>query len=181
MATWPANGVTDWNTEMLAYLAVGHDTDGTHNEAGLTRQVVNTQTGAVASNTTQIPYDDSIPQITEGSEYMTLAVTPTNVSNKLKIDIVFNLSVATGNRPTTVALFQDATANALAAIIIGSDYPPRPICFTHYMAAGTTSETTFRVRAGTDGAAALTFNGAGAARKLGGVLASSITITEIQV
>ena len=30
MATWPANGNTDWNTKMLAYLAVEHNTDGTH-------------------------------------------------------------------------------------------------------------------------------------------------------
>jgi len=30
MATWPANGDTDWNTAMLAYLAVEHNTDGTH-------------------------------------------------------------------------------------------------------------------------------------------------------
>lgn len=27
---WPANGETDWNTKMLAYLAIGHNTDGTH-------------------------------------------------------------------------------------------------------------------------------------------------------
>ena len=30
MANWPANNVTDWNTKMLAYLAIGHETDGTH-------------------------------------------------------------------------------------------------------------------------------------------------------
>ena len=27
---WPANGETDWNTKMLTYLAIGHNTDGTH-------------------------------------------------------------------------------------------------------------------------------------------------------
>ena len=32
MATWPANTETDWNTKMLAYLAVEHETDGTHAE-----------------------------------------------------------------------------------------------------------------------------------------------------
>jgi len=29
---WPANGATDWNTTMLTHLAVGHNTDGTHNQ-----------------------------------------------------------------------------------------------------------------------------------------------------
>ena len=33
MADWPASGVTDWNTKMLANLAVGHDTDGTHTKS----------------------------------------------------------------------------------------------------------------------------------------------------
>lgn len=33
MATWPASGDTDWNTKMLANLAVGHDTDGTHKKS----------------------------------------------------------------------------------------------------------------------------------------------------
>ena len=32
MATWPANTETDWNTKMLAYLAIEHETDGTHKE-----------------------------------------------------------------------------------------------------------------------------------------------------
>ena len=32
MATWPANAETDWNTKMLAFLAIGHDVDGTHNQ-----------------------------------------------------------------------------------------------------------------------------------------------------
>jgi len=30
MATWPANAETNWNAKMLAYLAIEHDTDGTH-------------------------------------------------------------------------------------------------------------------------------------------------------
>lgn len=30
MATWPANGDTDWNTKSLAYLAVSHTTTGYH-------------------------------------------------------------------------------------------------------------------------------------------------------
>lgn len=30
MADWPADGTTNWNAAMLAYLAVEHNTDGTH-------------------------------------------------------------------------------------------------------------------------------------------------------
>jgi hypothetical protein len=48
------------------------------------------------------------------------------------------------------------------------------------MAAGTTSATTFRVRAGMGGAGTLTVNGQGGVRRFGGVAASSITIREIK-
>lgn len=150
--------------------------------AGAVVQVVNTQTGAVATGSTTIPNDDTIPQNTEGNQYMSLAITPTNASNKLKIDVVINIaSAATGN--VIAALFQDSTANALAAV---SEYTATTngnmrLVFTHYMTAGTTSSTTFKVRAGNNNAGTTTFNGASAARLYGGVMASSITITEIAV
>jgi len=147
--------------------------------AGQTRQVVNTQTGAVNTGTTQIPNDDTIPQITEGDEYMTRAITPTHADNKLRIDVICIVSAGSSSL-ITAGLFQDTTANALACASewTSSSSQILTVKFTHYMAAGTTSETTFRVRAGHSNAGTTTFNGAGGARKMGGVFASSITITE---
>lgn len=145
-------------------------------------QVVNTMNGAVATGSTLIPADDTIPQSTEGDQYMSLTITPKSSSNVLRIDVTFNgsLSVLTGNNHLAVALFQDSAANALAAT---STRPANAAVyqtfnFTHYMTAGTTSATTFKVRAGPSSAATLTFNGESGARLLGGVSASSITITE---
>lgn len=152
--------------------------------SGSVIQVVNTQSGAVSTGTTAIPNDDTIPQNTEGDEYMTLAITPNNSSNKLRIDVVVNLSNSNDNVVMCAALFQDTTANALAAAQFVGDAAansrPYQIKFTHYMSAGTTSSTTFKVRAGASTGATTTFNGVGGARKLGGVMASSITITEIK-
>lgn len=143
-------------------------------------QIVNTQTGAVNTGTTVMPYDDSIPRNDEGDEYMTLAITPTSATNKLRIDVVF-MGTTVNPRTLVVALFQDATANALAAIAETiANSGTNALKFTHYMTAGTASVTTFKVRAGLQsGGETLTFNGEGGNRKLGGVLASSITITEI--
>lgn len=145
-------------------------------------QVVNVQTGAYASGTTAIPNDDSIPAITEGDEYMTLAITPKDTNNLLKVDVVVSLS-ASGAAMMIVALFQDAATNALAASMgaIGSADYPCQIKFTHWMTAGTISATTFRIRAGHASGSTTYFNGAGGSRKMGGVMASSITITEITV
>lgn len=140
-------------------------------------QIVNTITGAVASGSTALPYDDTIPTITEGDEYMTLAITPNNSSNTLKIDVVVQGNSGT-EAHAAAALFQDATSASLA---VGEGYLGAgnmgSIVFSHYMTAGTTSATTFRIRAGS-ASGTFTFNGTGAARKYGGKAASSITITE---
>ena len=150
--------------------------------AGQVVQVVNTQSGAVATGTTQIPTDDTIPQNTEGDQYMTLAITPKATTNKLKIEVVLMFALS-GAGTATAALFQDSTANALAACCGRCDTGGgiNILKYTHYMAAGTTSATTFKVRAGPGSALTLTFNGSGGTRVFGGVAASSITISEISV
>ena len=146
-------------------------------------QVVNVQTGASATTTSAISYDDTIMQNSEGAEFMTLAITPNSATNKLKIDVVFACAVNTTNKIVTVGLFQDSTANALAigASVESLANSPFLMNFSHFMTSGTTSSTTFKVRAGADTSATLTFNGQSGSRKYGGVYASSITITEIAV
>lgn len=152
--------------------------------AGTVLQVVNTQSGAVATGTTTVPDDDTIPQNTEGTEFITRAITPNATTNKLRIDILVYVSIADANVAICAALFQDATAGALAAMRDKTtDTQPggAPLMFTHYMDAGTTSSTTFKVRIGPASASTVTFNGDAGGRKFGGVIASSITITEIKV
>lgn len=154
---------------------------GSPGTTGTMAQIVNTIVTAVSSGSTQIPYDDTIPQNTEGDQYMTLAITPLSTTNKLKIEVVLNFANSTGAATVSMALFQDATANALAAVAgaNSSGGIPSQMILTYFMAAGTTSATTFKVRAGCAAAQTFTFNGSAAVRKFGGVIASSITITEI--
>ena len=154
----------------------------TSTTAGTIIQVVNLRATGVATGTTLIPTDDTIPQKTEGNEYMTLAITPTHASNKLKIDVTLFGSCSAVTRLTT-CLFQDDTANGLAAVqtVTQSAGYEEVHSFTHYMAAGTTSATTFKVRAGGNTTNTTTFNGTAGARRYGGTAGSSITITEIAV
>lgn len=152
-----------------------------HATSGLIAQVVNFQTGAVATGTTIIPLDDTIPQNTEGNQYMSLAITPTNASSKLIIEVVW-VGSNSASCQMGLALFQDATVGALAAtaavINTGTNMVTIPLTFE--MTAGTTSTTTFEVRAGQNGGAGTTtFNGQSGGRIFGGVMASSITITEV--
>ncbi len=144
-------------------------------------QRVSTQTGASTTGSTTIPFDDTIPQISEGNEYMTLAITPKNVGNILLIE---SEAFADNDNATggwlTMALFQDATANALAAttILEGVQNQGAKNSIKYQMTAGTTSATTFRIRIGSSAAGTTTFNGVSGGRFLGGVMNSFIRITE---
>lgn len=152
--------------------------------AGDVVQVVNVMDGTSdVSGSTLIPRDNTIPQITEGNEYMTLAITPTSASNKLKIEVTAVLSNSVANN-LIMALFNtdEHATNALAATetYLQTAGAIHTISFTHYMTAPVAAETTFRLRAGGELAGTMYFNG-NASQKYGGVFASSITITEIQV
>jgi hypothetical protein len=144
--------------------------------------MVNTQTGIKQyfSGAAQIPSDGTIPQSSEGSEVMTLAVTPTSSTNKLKIEVVTHFSILGANAVT--ALLKDSDTDAIA-IGYSSQAAGTAVqhSFTYYMTAGTTSEITFKVNVGGD-STDTTFNGLYSnTAKYGNKLASSITITEIQV
>lgn len=149
--------------------------------SGSAKQIVNSQTGTVATGTTVLPIDDTIPQNTEGDQYMSLAITPTSASNYLKIEVVAILSHASATG-LAVALFQDSTADALAASTVYTTAGNLAnIKLSYWMVSGTASATTFKVRAGSAGSGTTTFNGVGGARLFGGVASSSITITEYVV
>jgi hypothetical protein len=141
-------------------------------------QIQTTVTGAVATGTTVLPFDDTIPQITEGDQFMSLAITPTNASSLLEIDVTVWLLNSVSNH-VTAALFQDSTANAIAVQDVTQNANwASCITFKHIMTAGTTSATTFRLRGGAI-SGTTTFNGTdGGVRKFGGLISSRMTIKE---
>tara|TARA_R110000824_G_C14734321_1_gene626681 strand:+ start:27 stop:524 length:498 start_codon:yes stop_codon:yes gene_type:complete len=156
----------------------GLATDGL--PAGSVVQIQVVQTGTFAEGTTVIPFDDTIPQITEGDEYMTLAITPKLSTNRLFIHAVVSGSGnATGD--IIAALFVGTTANALG---VSDDYDVSrgQMIINYSMIAGTTSALTFRIRAGRSESGTFYFNGYHDSNSLfGGTYLSSITITEIAV
>jgi hypothetical protein len=147
-------------------------------------QAVNVMNSAVATTTGTIAADDTIPQITEGGEFMTLAITPTSASNILKIDVHIWISNSIDNNMIVGLFNTDKHAtNAQASQTDYFNHPggPAGISFTWWTTAGTTSATTWRVRAGGHSAGTCSFNGSSGSRRQGGVGASSITIMEIAV
>lgn len=145
-------------------------------------QHVGTNFTSVATGTTTIPNDDTIPQNTEGDEYMTQAITPTSATNILIVESAVWLSPSVSIN-VVAALFQDTTANALAVSIdhVDSGSEQTNVWIQHRMTAGTTSSTTFKIRAGGVSAGTTTFNGQGGARRYGAINKSNINIYEIKV
>lgn len=137
--------------------------------------------GAVATGTTLLPADDTIPQITEGDEYMTIPHTPRSAINLLDVTALW-CGTNTVTQQLAAALFQDAIANGLkvavnangAALLV-------PLPLQHQMVALTVNAITFRVRAGGQNAGTTTFNGAAGARLYGGAMGSFMQVREIFV
>lgn len=144
-------------------------------------QSARTETGAVATGTTVLPWDDTIPQNTEGDQYMTQAITPRSEANLLSIEVQALVSNSAGTATMTGAVFRDTTAAAIAATstFIQAATATDIVGLRKSVLAASTAATTFKLRAGNTGAGTTTFNGASAARKYGGVSNSFIEVKEI--
>jgi len=128
-----------------------------------------------------IPMDDTVPQNNEGTEILTASITPKATTNRLEITAIIPIAIENASAFAAVALFQDSTAGALAAIAesCGTNASLRVLTLHHTMAAGTTSATTFKLRVGVT-ANNVFINGDTAGNRLfGGVSAVRLFIKEI--
>lgn len=189
------SGVTTKAIRLLGYLDYTLATAGTRDTAPSkiqlfwpwvkkpwdTVQYVLSTSTAVATGTTAIPYDNTIPQNTEGDEYITWSITPTSTINKLVIDTSCNISHS-ASTVLQAALFQDSTANALASRAGGKGATTvEDFRLFHIMRAATTSSTTFKIRAWWVWGGTTTFNGTSWWQLYNWTLNSFIKITEIMV
>ena len=142
---------------------------------------------AYASNSTYttlgtiLPADGTVPQNTEGDEFLTLAFTPQTATSKLIISVSCHVGAANNVGMVGIALFKDSDTDALAASGEGIDSSIRTanVAFTYAMTSGTTSEITFKLRGGSDIATDAYLNGDASASSYGAANSSSIHILEI--
>lgn len=148
---------------------------------GKVLQVVNQLYRNTTSTTNTIPLDNTIPQNNEGVEILSVNITPSNTNNKLFITANTFGSVSTSGVAVCLALFQDSTANALASngFTGGAGGWQINQTLNHFMDAGTTSQTTFKIRiGGHTGTTYINKNGT-VGDLYGSSRVSSITIMEI--
>lgn len=151
--------------------------------AGAVLQTVESTPYVTYTNiSTQIPTDDTIPQNTEGAQVCTVTITPTNTANRLVLEGEGFAGLGSAGT-VTAAIFQDSTANAIAATCAyGGAGELQNIKISHEMAAGTISATTFNLKVGPNAGAANAYtNGTNSARLFGGVAAWRFRVREIKV
>ena len=105
---------------------------------------------AYVAVTTTIPFDNTKPEIDEGTEFMRLQITPKDAGSVLKLHARLNASPDTSDSPVTIALFDNATSIALAT---GTQQWPsgkriRPIDVFWNMSSLSKDTRDLRVRAG---------------------------------
>jgi hypothetical protein len=130
---------------------------------------------------TIMPYDNTIPQLTEGNLCMTGSITPSATTSVIEanVSLLTSLSV-TGY--VTGALFlgsaADAVATSAAQILTADDL--KTLSFNFQMTAGSTAAQDWTVRAGGSATGTFTLNGQSATGIMGGKAVSTLTLREIK-
>jgi hypothetical protein len=142
-------------------------------------QISRTDTGAVATGTTVTPQDDTIPQSTEGTQFISLATVVGSLANLHRIKIAAFLTPSV-SAWITMHLHKDSIANALvAAPHFEATGTAGSMLDLDFIALIATSNPTYKMRAGMNGAGTTTFNGQSGVRTYGGSLNSFLEVTEI--
>ena len=173
--------VSDSDTKLATQQSIKRYVDA----HGLVQRVDATPYTTYATKTTNIPNDNTKPQITEGDQIVTVAITPTKADNKLVLRAHSGVCGASGAISGIMALFQVGTSDALAVSVRnfagsgGSGQVFESIEYT--MIAGGTSEITFSVRIGGTAGGSLYTNGVSSGALYGGASAFRLSVEEIEV
>ncbi len=134
----------------------------------------------ISTTGTSIANDNSIPQISEGTSILSLAITPKSASSNLFI--LFSTSgtpaTASTTTPPIMALFVDSGVNAVAAqyLCYRSSGSSCSGMLSYIVPSGSTATKTYEVRIG---GSDFQVNSGSSSRKFGGVASTYLIIAEI--
>lgn len=136
---------------------------------------------ANANLTAVIPGDDTVPQNTEGTQILSVSLTPKSTTNRVRLRFQCEFSASDVNVALGGAIFSSGSANALRASFAsayGASFA-HPLVIEHEYVPGVTSALTFTVRVGPLSANTVRLNGTMAGRLLGGAVGSTLVVEEI--
>lgn len=166
--------------------ALNRDTgDGRYvqSNTGTVLQSVSATISTAPALTTTLPWDTTIPQVTEGTQVLSATITPTTNTSKIRISVIAQGTINAVDN-LVAAIFVNGGANAIKAG--GVSVPAANYLVTlalhHIHSPASTSAQTYTVRIGPGSAAnTATINGTVAAGVfLGGTSAATLIVEEIK-
>jgi hypothetical protein len=145
--------------------------------------VVQSVIGTYATNaalSTVVPLDDTIPQNTEGTEIISVNITPRSPYSKLRCTFVGQAAGSVTGIFMVVAIFKNSDADAIHAIPVAAptnNYPVTLHGIVEYTPSSVAQQT-IAVRAGPSGNS-MRFNGNTSARFYGGAAKATLLVEEI--
>lgn len=134
------------------------------------------------SGGTVIPFDNTIPQITEGSQIMSLTFTP--LSDTIEVEACVPIGFGGNDARGTVAIFKDSAVDAIAAhvgFIANSFLVATPIVSAKRASVTAGTSTTISVRVGPgSGNGTMYVNGNVVARVMGGAMHAWLKVREVR-
>lgn len=133
-----------------------------------------------SSTSAQIPFDSTIPQVGEGTEILTVTITPSTTTARIRVECVVKFSITPVNW-AAAAMFINGGANAVefSTMYCETNGGGGNLYLVHEYVPGSTSAQTISVRAGVAGSSiTLTLNAVGSAT-FGGVMKSSLLAREV--
>jgi hypothetical protein len=132
--------------------------------------------------TNHIPFDDTIPQISEGVQIISINL-PALKSASSRVRFQFSCFGAISSIPDsiTVALFKDADANAIYSTGIVNSPGEFEASFAFEFAPGGAGASTYSIRIGTPTTNTIRLNGTLSARRYGGVAKATLVAEEVVV
>ena len=146
------------------------------------RQVVYATLGTQTFSASNIPFDNTIPQITEGFQILTASITPQSATSTLYIWATVNVSCSSV-ASAILAIFRDATANAYGvsatAVLTANTAENATVMVT--IPCGSTAASTIRLRGGANTGNLYVNGNAASGQVFGGASATSILVMEVGV
>lgn len=131
------------------------------------------------STATTVPFDDTIPQITEGKQFNSVTITPRSATSKLVFRLHADQVTPNTSAYATMSLFKDGTSSALASSTTFGSGVNQSFVLTldHTIVAGSTDEATYTLRIGPNAGSSI-INGNSGGRVLGGASAVRMSVEE---
>lgn len=144
--------------------------------SGAVLQTVYAEYLANADLSIAIPLDNSVPEVTEGTQILSAAITPSSSSNKILIKFK---AAASSNSGNNIASVFAGGQFAIAAVTNGSTNGLTQAMVLDYLhSPASTSLKTYTVRVG--GPTTIRLNGDYLSPKLGGAMRATLTLQEIK-